>query len=137
MEYVMAHVQMPTVVRPVRSARAPAIVLAAVSVLLLVAIALAVFGSGVLTRSPIVNAGDIGTSEWITYRAGVRAPFNAPAAQADVGRRAAAEGQMSSAGIHGSLAGTSGSAVGATSSGADPLLSGATVDLRRCERDSC
>lgn len=135
----MAQAQTPTVFRPVRATWRPTVVLAAVSLLLIVAIGLAIAASGVFTRAPSVNAGDVGTREWITFRAGERGPLTAPPGNAviDMGPRARAAGEMSEAGISGSLAGAGGGISTSATSVSDPLTSSSAIDLRRCERDGC
>lgn len=105
----MAEVQMPTVVRPAGATRRPAIFLAVLSALLVVAIALAMVASGVVTRSSSVRQGDFGSREWVTFRSGERAPLTGPAR----------------------------TAAGATRAVADPLLSQTSIDFRLCERDGC
>jgi hypothetical protein len=105
----MAEIQMPTVVRSGGATRRPAIFLAVLSALLVVAIAVAMVAGGVVTRSSSVRQGDFGSREWVTFRSGERGPLMGPA----------------------------GTAAGATGSVADPLLSQTSIDFRLCERDGC
>lgn len=85
----MAQVQTPAVAVPsVRPAMQSALILALVSVLLVAAIAIALLASGTLAFRAGPRAGDVGSPEWVTFRAGERAPLPAvtldPASQGSV-----------------------------------------------------
>lgn len=144
----MAQVQTPAVAAPsIRPASQSIVMLAIVSALLVGAIALALVASGTLTFTPSARAGDVGSPQWITFRAGERAPLpatrsagtsSATTSVEQLQSRARAAAAMADAGIHGSLGGVpskAGSAAPATST--TSANSAATVDFRRCERELC
>jgi len=75
----MAQVQTPAVAAPsIRPARPESIViLAFVSLVLVAAIAVALVASGTLAFRASPRAGDVGSPEWVTFRAGEREPLPA------------------------------------------------------------
>lgn len=70
----MAQVQTPPVAA-VRPMRQPAILAAVVTLLLVATIAVVVLASGAIGLRTSQRAGDIGSAEWIAFRAGERAPL--------------------------------------------------------------
>lgn len=74
----MAQVQTPAVAVPaVRPAMQSTFIIALVSLLLVAAIAVALLASGTLAFRTGPRAGDVGSPQWITFRAGERAPLPA------------------------------------------------------------
>lgn len=141
----MAQVQTPAVAAPIRPAWQPAVIFALASLLLVAAITVALVASGTLSLRASTQAGDIGSPEWVTFRAGERAPLPAtrlggtsPAAVPveELQSRARAAGAMGKAGLHGSLAGDSRPAAESGTS-ATSATSAGLVDFRRCEREGC
>ena len=138
----MAQVQTTAVAAPIRPAWQPAVILATASLLLVAAIGVALLASGTLTFQTSPRAGDTGSPQWITFRAGERAPLPATrsggaspagAAVEELQSRAQAAGAMVNAGLHGSLAGDSQAAAESEAS----ATSSGMVDFRRCERERC
>jgi hypothetical protein len=141
----MAQVQTTAVAAPIRPAWQPVVILATASLLLVAAIGVALLASGTLTFQTSPRAGDTGSPQWITFRAGERAPLPATrsggaspagAAVEELQSRAQAAGAMVNAGLHGSLAGDSQPAAESDPS-ATSATSGGMVDFRRCEREGC
>ena len=86
----MAQVQTTAVAAPIRPAWQPAVIFAITSLLLVAAITVALVASGTLSLRASTQAGDIGSPEWVTFRAGERAPFPA----VTVGRDSVSSGPM-------------------------------------------
>lgn len=78
----MAQVQTPRVAT-VRPMRQPAILVGVVALLLVATIAVVLLASGAIGLGTSPHAGDFGSREWLTYRAGERAPLFTSAVRGD------------------------------------------------------